>query len=599
MNSWFLQVGRRLGPAGRRLWVLGIMGVVLAVTLGLALRAAPRERAATYTELLQIAQAGQATAVEVSGDRFFVRQAGGVTVTAVVDEPTLRQELVSRFAGAGASVDFASREEPSRAASTALPVVVLAAVGFALFTVSRRRSPKVFSDAKAGVVRAPVRFADVAGMHEVKQELAETVEFLKSPQRFARLGGRPPRGVLLTGEPGTGKTLLARAVACEAGVRFLSASGSSFQEMFVGVGASRVRALFAEARKAAPCIVFIDEIDAVGRARAKGHGDSASAEHDQTLNQLLVEMDGFDHATGIVVIASTNRVDMLDPALLRPGRFDRKVTVPLPDVRGREEILNVHAGPIPLEGEVDLGYIARSTPGFSGADLANLLNEAAILAAREGADAVDPTHIDRARDRVLMGLERKGVLIDEDERYATAVHEAGHVAVGLLAPSCDPVHKVSILPRGRALGVTQALPEKDRLMYRKEYLEDQICMLMGGRAAEMVILGTMTAGASDDIQRASTIAWKMVAELGMSHLGPICVGEGHPARSPALLDRVDETARALTDAQLARAVDIVKSRRSEIDALVKALLQKETLGMDEIQACFPADRRPRAAHADA
>ncbi|WP_438019946.1 ATP-dependent zinc metalloprotease FtsH [Sorangium sp. So ce315] len=574
------------------------MGVVLAVVIGLGVRAArgsSTERDATYTELLQIAQAGQATAVEVSGDRFLVRQAGGVAVTAVVDEPTLRQELVTRFAGAGASVDFASREEKPRAAAAVLPVVILAAVGFALYAVSRRRSPKVFSDAKTGVSRSPVRFADVAGMHEVKQELAETVEFLKSPERFARLGGRPPRGVLLTGEPGTGKTLLARAVACEAGVRFLSASGSSFQEMFVGVGASRVRALFAEARKAAPCIVFIDEIDAVGRARAKGNGDSASAEHDQTLNQLLVEMDGFDHATGIVVIASTNRADMLDPALLRPGRFDRKITVPLPDVRGREEILNVHAGPIPLEGEVDLGFIARSTPGFSGADLANLLNEAAILAAREGAEAVDETHIDRARDRVLMGLERKGVLVDEDERYATAVHEAGHVAVGLLAANCDPVHKVSILPRGRALGVTQALPEKDRLMYRKEYLEDQICMLMGGRAAEMVILGTMTAGASDDIQRASTIAWKMVAELGMSHLGPICVGDGHPSRSPALLDRVDETARALTEAQLARAVDIVTSRRAEIEALVQALLRKETLGSDEIEACFPADRRQRAA----
>jgi cell division protease FtsH len=595
VNSWFSQVGKRLGPVGRRLWVLGTLGVVLAAVLAFAVRAAPRERAASYTELLQIAQAGQAAAVEVSGPRFFVRQAGGETVTSVVDDPTLRQELISRFVTAGASVDFASREEPSRAAAAALPIVVLAALGFALFTVNRRRSPKMFSDAKAGATRAPVRFADVAGMHEVKLELAETVEFLRNPERFARLGGRPPRGVLLTGEPGTGKTLLARAVACEAGVRFLSASGSSFQEMFVGVGASRVRALFAEARKAAPCIIFIDEIDAVGRARAKGQGDSASAEHDQTLNQLLVEMDGFDHATGIVVIASTNRVDMLDPALLRPGRFDRKVTVPLPDVRGREEILNVHAGPIALDGGVDLGTIARSTPGFSGADLANLLNEAAILAAREGADAVDPSHIDRARDRVMMGLERKGVLIDEDERYATAVHEAGHVAVGLLAPSCDPVHKVSILPRGRALGVTQALPEKDRLMYRKEYLEDQICMLMGGRAAEMVILGTMTAGASDDIQRASTIAWKMVAELGMSHLGPICVGDGHPARSPALLDRVDETARALADAQLGRAVDIVRSRRAEIDALVRALLEKETLGMDEIEACFPADRPKRAA----
>jgi cell division protease FtsH len=334
--------------------------------------------------------------------------------------------------------------------------------------------------------------------------------------------------------------------------------------------------------------VFIDEIDAVGRARGKG-GDSASAEHDQTLNQLLVEMDGFDHSSGIVVIASTNRADILDPAVLRPGRFDRQIVVPLPDLRGRKEILTVHARPVAVSDSVDMGSVARGTPGFSGADLANLINEAAILAAREGADAVDFRHIERARDRVLMGDERRGFMMDPDERYATAVHEAGHVAVVVVAPNSDPVHKVSILPRGRALGVTQSLPDRDRLMYKKEYLEDQICMLMGGRAAEMVILQTMTAGASDDIKRAAAIAHKMVAEFGMSELGCIHLCEDGAARSQALLDRIEDAARAIVDAQLARACNIVTDRRQEMQRLVDQLLEFDTLDAAQIRACFPKD----------
>jgi cell division protease FtsH len=391
--------------------------------------------------------------------------------------------------------------------------------------------------------------------------------------------------VLLTGAPGTGKTLLARAVASEAGVPFLSASGSSFQEMFVGVGASRVRSLFAEARRSAPCIVYIDEIDAVGRARGRG-GDAASGDHDQTLNQLLVEMDGFDHTAGIVVMASTNRPDILDPAIVRPGRFDRQIVVPLPDVRGRLQILHVHARPIELTDDVDLQHVARGTPGFSGAELANLLNEAAILAAREGAAGVEIAHIERAKDRVLMGMERRGVLVDEEERRATAIHEAGHVAVGVAAAHTDPVHKVSILPRGRALGVTHSLPEKDRLMYRREHLEDQIAMLLGGRAAEMEILGTMTAGAADDIERAAGLARRMVAELGMSDLGPVCVKDGGGPVSQALLDRVEETSRRLLEAQLERARAIVRDRRTGIERLVSALLERDTLGAEEIHGCF-------------
>ncbi|WP_050433316.1 ATP-dependent zinc metalloprotease FtsH [Chondromyces crocatus] len=593
MNSWLSRFGKRVtGRTGMRV-LIGSLALLLVAMMTLLVQG-NGEKTVTYTELLQIAAGSGASRVDIHGDRFLIEQADGQRAVGLVADESLRKELASRFAEAGVAVEFAPAvSSGERAAGMLGPFAVLAMVGAGLFVVQRKRQKGHFTELSQGLQRMAVRFDDVAGMDEVKESLNETVEFLKDPEKFARLGGRAPRGVLMTGDPGTGKTLLARAVATEAGVPFLSASGSSFQEMFVGVGASRVRALFAEARKVAPCIVFIDEIDAVGRARGR-NGDSAAADHDQTLNQLLVEMDGFDHTVGIVVIASTNRVDVLDPALLRPGRFDRQVVVPLPDVRGREEILHVHSRPIALGQEVDLARIARCTPGFSGAELANLLNEAAIMATREGAESVRHEHIDRARDRVLMGLERKNVLVDEEERYATAVHEAGHVTVALLAPGTDPIHKVSILPRGRALGVTQALPEKDRLMVRKEFLEDQICLLMGGRAAEIVVLGTMTAGASDDIQRAASLARRMVAEFGMSDLGPIGLGGDTHGRSQALLDRVEETARTIVEAQLARAVQMVEVRRAEIDALVKGLLEQETLDADEIYACFPADRRSPA-----
>src|SRR5438876_6889843 len=378
--------------------------------------------------------------------------------------------------------------------------------------------------------------------------MAETIEFLRDPKRFGRLGGRAPRGILLSGSPGTGKTLLARAAANEARVPFFSVSGSSFQEKFAGVGAARVRRLFAKGRKHSPCVVFIDEIDALGRQRGRS-GDSASADQDQTLNQLLIEMDGFDQTSSIVVIGSTNRPDILDHALTRPGRFDRQITVNLADVRGREAILRVHARAIQLEPELDFHWIARGTPGFSGAELANLLNEAAIAATRDDSDAIGRKHIEAARDRILMGAERQGFMMDEEERYATAVHEAGHVAVGLAVKNGDPIHKVSILLRGQALGGTQSLPERERLMKQREYLEDQIAVLLGGRAAEQVVLDTMTAGASNDIERAVEIARKMVAEFGMSPLGPIYLGESQAdnvrtacgsGRAPALLDRVDD-----------------------------------------------------------
>ena len=439
-----------------------------------------------------------------------------------------------------------------------------------------------------------VGFNDVAGVDEARAELSETIEFLRNPEKFSRLGGRVPRGILLYGPPGTGKTLLARAAAKEAGVAFLAASGSSFQEKFAGLGAARVRHLFAKGRKLAPCIIFIDEVDALGRQRGRG-GDSASADQDQTLNQLLVEMDGFDQSSAVVVIASTNRPDILDKALTRPGRFDREIAVDLADANGREAILNVHARNLKLEDGLDLQWIARGTPGFSGAELANLMNEAAIAATRDDAAAVGRKHIEFARDRILMGAERQGFIMDEDERYATAVHEAGHVAVGLAVENGDPIHKVSILPRGRALGVTQSLPERDRFMKKREYLEDQIALLLGGRAAEQILLATMTAGASNDIERAVEIARKMVSEFGMSRLGPIHLGNSDQPHSQTLLDRIEEATNELINTQLERACEIVNAERESIGRLVELLMERDTLDAEEILSCFQGSQNVRAA----
>jgi cell division protease FtsH len=588
MPFWVSRILKPFAKPHRSLW-LGLIVALAAIAAFVSITIAhrpPVESEVSFTDLVVLAEGGGATSVHVDHERIVVEKTDGTTVAAIVDDDDARHEIVKRFTDARIPLDFDARDSSavSPFVGVLAPVFTIALLA-GIVVLSQRRGGKQHFALKAEGQK-PIHFADVAGMDEVKESLQETVEFLKNPARFGRLGGRAPRGVLLTGQPGTGKTLLARAVSTEAGVPFLSCSGSGFQEMYVGVGASRVRSLFKEARRLAPCIVFIDEIDAVGRARGGG-ADGSSTDHDQTINQLLVEMDGFDHSTGIVVIASTNRPDILDAAITRPGRFDRQITVPLPDLRGRAQILGVHAKPIDLHEQVDLAHVARQTPGFSGAELANLLNEAAILAARDNANAVDADHIERARDRVLMGAERKGVLIDPGERHATAVHEAGHVAVGVVAVHTDPVHKVSILPRGRALGVTASLPEKDRLMYKKEYLEDQICMLLGGRAAEIELLGTMTAGASDDIERATNIAKKMVAELGMSEVGPICLkGSAELPHSQKLLDTVEETTRRILDAQLARAREIVRAHLTEIEKLVDGLLERDTLDRAEIAACF-------------
>jgi len=433
-----------------------------------------------------------------------------------------------------------------------------------------------------------VTFKDVAGVDEAKEELAEIIEFLKDPQKFQKLGGRIPKGVLMMGPPGTGKTLLARAVAGEAGVPFFSISGSEFVEMFVGVGASRVRDLFEQGKKNAPCIIFIDEIDAVGRHRGAGLGGGHD-EREQTLNQLLVEMDGFESNDGVILIASTNRPDVLDPALLRPGRFDRRIVVNRPDLKGREEILRVHVRKISLADDVDIRVIARSTPGFTGADLANLVNEAALNAARYDRKAVTMADFEVAKDKVLMGAERRSIVISEEEKRRTAYHESGHTMVAMKVPHADPVHKVTIIPRGMALGLTQQLPEADRYMHTREYLESQIAILMGGRIAEEVFLNSMTTGASNDLERATELARKMVCEFGMSNLGPLTFGKSdeqiflgkelirHQDYSPETAVKIDQEVKRIVMEQYERARSIILENKEIVERLAQALLDRETL----------------------
>jgi len=439
-----------------------------------------------------------------------------------------------------------------------------------------------------------VTFADVAGCDEAKEEVGELVDFLRDPSKFQKLGGRIPKGVLMVGNPGTGKTLLARAIAGEAKVPFFSISGSDFVEMFVGVGAARVRDMFDQAKKHAPCIVFIDEIDAVGRQRGAGLG-GGNDEREQTLNQLLVEMDGFEGATGVIVIAATNRPDVLDPALLRPGRFDRQVVVPLPDIRGREQILLVHMRKVPLAPDVKADIIARGTPGFSGADLANIVNEAALFAARANKRLVDMDDFERAKDKIMMGAERRSMVMSEEERRTTAYHESGHAVVGRVVPKADPVHKVTIIPRGRALGVTFFLPEKDRYGLDKQQMLAQIAVAFGGRIAEEVFLHQQTTGARQDFESATGIAREMVTRYGMSDsLGPMVYGENegevflgrsittHKNVSEATLQKVDGEIRRIIDEQYALARGIVEGNREKVEAMAKALLEYETLDADQI-----------------
>ena len=449
-----------------------------------------------------------------------------------------------------------------------------------------------------------ITFADVAGCDEAKEEVAELVEFLRDPTKFQKLGGRIPRGVLMVGSPGTGKTLLAKAIAGEAKVPFYSISGSDFVEMFVGVGAARVRDMFEQAKKSAPCIIFIDEIDAVGRQRGAGLG-GGNDEREQTLNALLVEMDGFEGSAGVIVIAATNRPDVLDPALLRPGRFDRQVVVPLPDIRGREQILLVHMRKVPIAPDVKADIIARGTPGFSGADLANLVNEAALFAARGNKRLVEMEDFEKAKDKIMMGAERRSMVMPEEERKNTAYHESGHVLVAKLLPKTDPVHKVTIIPRGRALGVTMQLPDQDRYSQDRERLLNTIAVLFGGRIAEEIFMNQMTTGASNDFERATEIARRMVTQWGMSDvLGPMVYGENegevflgrsittHKNVSESTLQQVDAEIRSIIDSQYGVARRLIEENRDKVEVMTQALLEWETLDADQLNDIM-AGKPPR------
>jgi cell division protease FtsH len=481
----------------------------------------------------------------------------------------------------------------------ALPLVLLVALWVFMMRQMQAGGNKALSFGKSRArlltsQQKKVTFKDVAGVDEAKEELQEIIEFLRDPQKFQKLGGRIPKGVLLVGPPGTGKTLLARAIAGEANVPFFSISGSDFVEMFVGVGASRVRDLFEQGKKNAPCIIFIDEIDAVGRHRGAGLGGGHD-EREQTLNALLVEMDGFESNEGVILIAATNRPDVLDPALLRPGRFDRRVVVPRPDVRGREEILRVHTRKVPIADDVDLSVLARGTPGFSGADVANLVNEAALWAARQNRKFVTMADFESSKDKVLMGVERKSMILSDEEKRNTAYHEAGHAMVAAMSPGADPLHKVTIIPRGMALGVTMQLPIDDKHTYTKEFLETELTVLMGGRAAEEIFLNHLTTGAGNDIERATEIARQMVCEWGMSEMGPLTFGKKeeaiflgreiaqHRDYSEDTAIRIDQEVRRIVTGSYTRARDLLQTNREALERVAQALLDREVLDASDLK----------------
>ncbi|MCB2206035.1 ATP-dependent zinc metalloprotease FtsH [bacterium] len=531
------------------------------------------------------------------------------TVNLGAVDSEMQKEWVSR----GIEVTFKEKNnEWTQYLISFLPWILI--IGVWLFFMRRMQSgagggPKglfSFGKSRAKMVSENtirVTFSDVAGVDEAKYELQEVIEFLKEPGKFQRLGGKIPRGVLLLGPPGTGKTLLARAVAGEAGVPFFSISGAEFVEMFVGVGASRVRDLFDNAKKNSPCIVFIDEIDAVGRQRGAGLGGGHD-EREQTLNQLLVEMDGFEQGSTVIIIAATNRPDVLDPALLRPGRFDRQIVVDRPDVKGRLGILKVHTRKIPLDPDVDIEVLAKGTPGLAGAELANLVNEAALYAARRNMKSVTMSDFEEAKDKIMMGMERKSLIISDDEKRMTAYHEAGHVLVAKMIPEADPVHKVTIIPRGRALGVTTYLPIDEKHTYSKPYLEAMIAYAMGGRAAEMLVFGQLTTGAGNDIERATSLARKMVCEWGMSELGPLTFGakqeeiflgreiSQHRDYSEETAIAIDAAVRDIVTQGMTRADDILTEHRETLDRLSEALLEREILDSDEIDILLRGEELP-------
>ena len=596
-------------------WVVLFMLILALFNLFSNGESALNSRAMSYSEFVQAVNDGNVESVTLDGEKVLIHGKDGQDYAAIKPaDANVTEMLISK----GVAVNAVRQEQSGFLSLVSLLLPVLLLIGFWFFMMNRMQGggkggAMGFGKSKAKMLterEGRVTFDDVAGIDEAKDELEEIVEFLRNPQKFSRLGGKIPKGALLIGPPGTGKTLLARAVAGEAGVPFFTISGSDFVEMFVGVGASRVRDMFEQAKKNAPCIVFIDEIDAVGRSRGVGMG-GGNDEREQTLNQLLVEMDGFDANEGVIILAATNRADVLDPALLRPGRFDRQVQVPNPDIKGREKILNVHAAKVPLGPDVDLRIIARGTPGFSGADLANLVNEAALMAARIDRRFVTMDDFEKAKDKVMMGAERRSMVLTDEQKEKTAYHEAGHAIVGIKLPKCDPVYKATIIPRGGALGMAMSLPEIDRLQLFKDEAEQRVAMMMAGKAAEILKYGadSVSSGPVGDIQQASSMARSMVMRYGMSdkvgnidyqaaHEGYSGNGAGGLSISAATQELIEEEVKRIIDEGYNTAFGLLKKHKKEFERLAQGLLEYETLTGEEIQRVMKGEP-PQADDDDA
>ena len=590
-------------------WLLIGVSALLLWEVVKGARDTQKDKEENFTEFMGNVEAGRVHDATVDGMQVKGKLTDGSAFHTTT--PQNYPDMIKTLRDKGVNLTFRdvnSGSLPLQLLGTWAPLILLGALWFFMIRQMQTGGNKALSFGKSrarllSMQQKKVTFKDVAGVEEAKEELREIIEFLREAQKFQKLGGRIPKGVLLVGPPGTGKTLLARAVAGEANVPFFSISGSDFVEMFVGVGASRVRDLFEQGKKNAPCIIFIDEIDAVGRHRGAGLGGGHD-EREQTLNQLLVEMDGFESNEGVILMAATNRPDVLDPALLRPGRFDRRVVVSRPDVRGREEILRVHTRKIPLAEDVDLSVLARGTPGFSGADLANMVNEAALAAARQNRKAVLQYDFELAKDKVLMGVERKSLLLTDEEKKNTAYHEAGHALVAAKMPNSDPLHKVTIIPRGMALGVTMQLPIDDRHNYYKNYLETEIAILMGGRIAEELFLKVMSTGAGNDIERATDMARKMVCEWGMSDLGPMTFGKKeeqiflgreiaqHRDYSEDTAIKIDQEVRKLVNTGYNTAKQILSDNRDTLEKIARALIEREVLDANEIKLLVEGKELP-------
>ena len=560
-----------------------------------------------YSDFLSMVESGSVSNVTIQGDNISGMSAQGPFKTYAPKD----SEMIGLLRSKGVKISVKPQEDSSwfQVLLSWVPMLLLIGVWIFFMRQMQAGGGKALSFGKSRAKlmtdsQEKVTFEDVAGIEEAKEELEEIVEFLRDPKKFTRLGGRIPKGVLLVGSPGTGKTLLARAIAGEADVPFFSISGSEFVEMFVGVGASRVRDLFMQGKKNAPCIIFIDEIDAVGRHRGAGLGGGHD-EREQTLNQLLVEMDGFESNEGVILISATNRPDVLDPALLRPGRFDRQVVVPVPDLKGREGIVKVHLKKKVVSKNVDATILARGTPGFTGADIENMINEAALMAARRGKDSVDMVDFEDAKDKVLMGAERKSMIISDEEKKITAYHESGHALVAKLLPNTDPIHKVTIIPRGRSLGLTQQLPMDEKHTYPKEYLLNNIAILMGGRAAEEIVLNMQTTGAGNDIERASDLARKMVCDYGMNEgLGPLTFGKSeeqiflgreisqHRDYSELTAQKIDDEVRNIVNSAYEKSSKLIKDNVDTLHTMAKALLEKETLDSKDIDKIMGIKEEP-------